>query len=58
MAGPQPKGNRSGEGTSGLWNLIRDDDKRKEKDPDGRSDDDSRQQYRRDGDQQQTQTEG
>ena len=53
MSASKPQGQRSGEGTSGLWSLIRDDDERKEKDPDGRSSDDSRQQYRRDGEQQQ-----
>jgi hypothetical protein len=58
MSGPQPPGQRSGEGTSGLWNLIRDDDERKEREPDGRSSDDSRQQYQRDGKQQQLRDQG
>ena len=51
MSGSQPQGQRSGEGTSGLWNLVQDDDQRKERDPDGHSNDDSRQQYQRDGEQ-------
>jgi len=58
MSSSQPQGNRSGEGTSGMWNLIHDDDQRKEKEPDGRSNDDSRQQYQRDGAQQQSQSQG
>jgi hypothetical protein len=45
MSASQPPGQRSGEGTSGLWNHIRDDDQRKDKEPDRRSNDDSRQQY-------------
>jgi hypothetical protein len=55
MPGSQPQGQRSGEGTSGLWNHIRDDDQRKDKEPDRRSNDDSRQQYDRQGEQQQSQ---
>lgn len=58
MSGSQPQGQRSGEGTSGLWNLIQDDDMRREKDPDDRSNDDSRHQYQRDGEQQQSQSQG
>lgn len=58
MSGSQPQGQRSGEGTSGLWNLVHDDDQRKEKGPDGRSNDDSRQQYQREGEQQQSQSPG
>lgn len=58
MSGSQPQGQRSGEGTAGLWNHIRDDDQRKDKEPDRRSNDDSRQQYNRDGEQQQTQDQG
>ncbi|MGV3570908.1 MAG: hypothetical protein ACO1PB_09940 [Ramlibacter sp.] len=58
MSGSQPQGHRSGEGTAGLWNHIRDDDQRKEKDPGQRSSDDSRQQYDRDGEQQQSQNQG
>jgi hypothetical protein len=54
MSGSQPQGQRSGEGTSGLWNHIRDDDQRKDKEPDRRSNDDARQQYSRDGEQQQS----
>jgi hypothetical protein len=55
MSGPQTQGQRSGEGTSDLWNHIRDDDDRKDKDPDRRSNDDSWQQYSREGEQQQSQ---
>ncbi|MCC2673585.1 MAG: hypothetical protein K0R58_532 [Ramlibacter sp.] len=55
MSGSQPQGQRSGEGTSGLWSHIRDDDRLKDKEPDRRSNDDSRQQYDRDGEQQQAQ---
>ena len=29
MSGQQPQGRRSGEGTDGLWNLIRDDERRR-----------------------------
>ena len=58
MSGSQSQGQRSGEGTSGLWNYIRDDDQRKEKEPDSRPDEDSRQQYSRDGEQQQSQNQG
>jgi hypothetical protein len=54
MSGSQPQGQRSGEGTSGLWNHIRDDDQRKDKEPDRRSNDDARQQYSRGGEQQQS----
>jgi hypothetical protein len=53
MSGSKAQGHRSGEGTSGLWGHIQDDDKRKEKEPDGRSGDDSRQQYDGKGEQQQ-----
>jgi hypothetical protein len=52
MSGSQTQGHRSGEGTSGLWGHIQDDAQRKEKEPDGRSNDDSRQQYDRQGEQQ------
>lgn len=59
MSGSQPQGQRSGEGTSGLWDLVRDDDERKEKRPDGRWDEDARRQYKRDdGQQQQQQPQG
>lgn len=58
MSASQPQGQRSGEGTSGLWNLIRDDDQRKEKEPGGQSDGDARQQYKREGEQQQSQGSG
>lgn len=58
MSGSQPQGHRSGEGSSGLWNHIRDDDQRKEKDSDQRSSDDARQQYSREGEQQQPQGQG
>ena len=59
MSGSQPQGQRSGEGSSGLWNLIQDDDQRKERDSDGRSTGDApRQQYQRDGEQQQSQSQG
>lgn len=58
MSASQPQGQRSGEGTSGLWNHIRDDDQRKQKEPDRRSDDDSRQQYNREGEQQQSHSPG
>lgn len=57
MSGSQPPGQRSGEGTKGLWNHIRDDDRRKDKAPDRRSSDDARQQYGRDGEQQRPQSE-
>jgi hypothetical protein len=56
MSGSQPQGQRSGEGTSGLWNHIRDDDQRKE--PDRRSNDDARQQYSREGESQQSASQG
>jgi hypothetical protein len=56
MSGSQPQGQRSGEGTSGIWNHIHDDDMRKEKEPERRSNDDSRpQQHTREGEQQQSQ---
>lgn len=55
MSGSQSQGQRSGEGTAGLWNHICDDDQLKEKEPDRRSNDDSRQQYSREGEQQQSQ---
>ncbi|MDB5897555.1 MAG: hypothetical protein JWP22_39 [Ramlibacter sp.] len=58
MSMSQPQGQRSGEGTSGLWNHIREDDERKAKEPDRRSNDDARQQYSRDGEQQQSQAPG
>lgn len=53
MSGLQNQGQRSGEGTSGLYGHIRDDDQRKDKEPDRRSNDDARQQYSREGEQQQ-----
>lgn len=53
MSGSQTQGRRSGEGTRGLWDHIRDDDQRKEKEPDRRSNDAARQQYCREGEQQQ-----
>jgi hypothetical protein len=57
MSGSQPQGQRSGEGTSGIWNHIHDDDMRKEKDSERRSNDDSRpqQQHTREGELQQSQ---
>jgi hypothetical protein len=55
MSASQPQGHRSGEGTSGLWNHIRDDDERKEKEPQGGLRDDFRQQYRREAEQRQPQ---
>jgi hypothetical protein len=58
MSGLQPQGQRSGEGTSGLWNLIRDDDKRKETRPDDRPNDDSRQQYHSNDERQRSQDQG
>ena len=58
MSASQPQGQRSGEGTAGLWNHIRDDDQRKEKEPDGGSGDDSRQQYKPEGEQQTSQSGG
>jgi len=59
MSGSQPQGKRSGEGTSGIWSHIHDDDLRKEKEPEGRVQDDSRQQqptHTREGEQQRSQT--
>lgn len=35
MSASQPQGHRSGEGTSGLWDHIREDEQRKEREPDG-----------------------
>ncbi|HEX2546310.1 MAG TPA: hypothetical protein VHL79_15630 [Ramlibacter sp.] len=58
MSGSQPQGHRSGEGTSGLWKHIRDDDQLKDKEPDRRGDHDARQQYDRDSKQQQGQNHG
>jgi hypothetical protein len=58
MSGSQPTGQRSGEGTSGLWNHIRDDDQLKDKDPDRRSNDDAWQQYSREGEQQRSDQQG
>lgn len=58
MSGLQPQGQRTGEGSSGLWNHIRDDDQRKEKEPERRSNDDARQQYSRNGEHQQSQNQG
>ena len=54
MSGSQPKGQRTGEGTTGLWNHVSDDDRCKDQEPDRRSNDDARQQYSRDGEQQQS----
>jgi hypothetical protein len=54
----QPQSQRSGEGTSGLWNYIREDDKRKDKAPDRRPNEDARQQYSRESEQQQSSSEG
>ena len=55
MSGSQPQGQCSGEGTAGLWNHIQDDDQRKEKDPDARPNEDSRQHYEREPGQQKSQ---
>jgi len=57
MSGPQAPGQRSGEGTSGLWNHVRDDDQRKEKEEDRRSGNDAREQYNRQGEQQRSHAE-
>lgn len=57
MSGPQTPGQRSGEGTSSLWNHVRDDDQRKEKEVDRRTNNDAREQYNRQGEQQQPHTE-
>ena len=57
MSGSQTQGHRSGEGTSGLWNHIHEDDLRKEKEPDHRSYDD-RPPVGREGEQQQSQDQG
>jgi hypothetical protein len=54
----QPQSQRSGEGTSGLWNYIREDDKRKDKAPDRRPNEDARQQYSRESEQHQSSSEG
>lgn len=35
MSASQPQGHRSGEGTAGLWDHIREDEQRKEREPDG-----------------------
>jgi hypothetical protein len=53
MSSSQTQGRRSGEGTSGLWNLIQEDHQRKEREPHARSDDDPREQYQREGEQEQ-----
>lgn len=58
MSGSQPQGHRSGEGSFGLWNYIREDDRRKDKEPDRRSNEDARQQYSRESEQQQSSGEG
>ena len=55
MSASQPQGHRSGEGTTGLWNHIRDDEERKEKEPQGSLRDDFRWQYRREREQRQQQ---
>lgn len=54
----QPQSQRSGEGTSGLWNYIREDDKRKDKAPDRRTNEDARHQYGRESEQQPSSSEG
>jgi hypothetical protein len=51
MSASQSQGHRSGEGTAGLWNHVRDDDQCKEKEPDRGASEDSRPQYGREGDQ-------
>ena len=53
MFASQPQGQRSGEGTAGLWNHIREDDQRKEREPDEGPQDDARQRHSGDGQQQQ-----
>jgi hypothetical protein len=45
MSASQPQGHRTGEGTAGLWNHIREDDRRKEREPDGGTTEDARQQH-------------
>ena len=58
MSASQPQGQRSGEGTSGLWNHIRDDNQRKDKESEQGASDDTRQQYSPQGEQQQSQRQG
>lgn len=53
MSASQPQGQRSGEGTAGLWNHIREDDQRKEREPDGALQDDGGHGPSGDGQQQQ-----
>lgn len=52
MHASQPQGHRSGEGTAGLWNHIREDDQRKEREPDGGPQDDDRSRHSGEGQQQ------
>jgi len=52
MSRSQSQGSRSGEGTSGLWNHVREDEKCKAHEPDSRPDEQAQQQYGRDAEQQ------
>lgn len=54
MSRTQPQGHRSGEGSSELWNYIREDDRRKEGEPDRRPNEEASQQYSRENEQQQS----